>query len=76
MGVCISQGVNFFLVTIYWEAGVSGVHIDFSSKICSMQFNCLFRNSGVRGMLNEKDFCAVEIVFPTVGASIDRATGV
>lgn len=70
----ILLGMKFFLVVIDWNAGVSGLHEDFSSKGCSMQLNILFLNRGVRGMLGWKDYLAVDILFLIIGVYIDCAT--
>lgn len=39
-----------------------------------MHLNCLFLKSGVRGMLEVKEFRVVNMAFPIIEAHVDRAT--
>lgn len=49
--------------------------IDFSDKVCFSQLHGLFRNSDISGILEEKDYCAADMVFPMITAHFNRATG-
>lgn len=74
-GVCILCAVKSLLEAIDWMAVSPGLHVDFSSIGFSMQLNGFFLNSGVHGMLEGKNFCAVNMIFLIIGAYADRATG-
>lgn len=68
------HALNFLLASIDGDTGVLGLHIDFSSKACSMQLNGRVINFGVRGFLEGEDYRAVGMSFPSIGALIDRTT--
>lgn len=69
-------GVGSLLAAIGREAGVPGQHVYFSNKNCSIHLSNVFLNSGVRRMLERKDYCAEDSVFLTIQACIDRAIGI
>lgn len=48
--------VNFLLAAIDWYDGSPGVHVDVSSKLCSVQLNCLFLNCSVRELPERNHF--------------------
>lgn len=50
----------------------SSLQVAFFYKWFSIQLNGLVLNSGVREILGEKDYCAVDLVF-SIGYYIDRA---
>lgn len=74
MRVSIPPGVKTFLSASDWDAGVLAPQEVFCSKSCYMQMNVLLLNCGVRGLRNEKDYCAVNELFPTTEVNIDRQT--
>lgn len=51
---------------------VTGLHVDFSSRGESVQSNGIFVNSGIRGMLEGKDYRSVNTVFPIMSIYSDR----
>lgn len=74
MRVSILRVVNSLLAAIDRAAGVPGQQLYFSIKVYYMQLNSLFLGSGFRGMLEGKDYRAVDIIFSIIAAHIDRAT--
>lgn len=75
MRVSTLRGVNLFHIVIDHMASVPGLLVVFCSKGCSIQLNDLFQEHGVREKLGEKDYGPDGIVFPVIGAYIDRAKG-
>lgn len=75
MRVPFLRGLNFLLQGIEREAEVPGLHVDSYSKGRSTKMNGLFLNSGVHGMLEKRDYRAVQKVYPIIGAYIKQATG-
>lgn len=73
MKVSILWDVNFLLAAAYRDAGVSGLHVDFSENGFCVQLNGLFLKRYVHKLLKEKDYCVVGMIFPTLKAHIDRA---
>lgn len=71
----ILRGVISLLAAIDWDAVFPELHVDFSSRGCSMTLNRFSVNSGVRGMLEWKDYRAVDMVLSIVGGYIDCAIG-
>lgn len=69
------RDADSLLAVIILEAGVLKQYIDFPSKGFSMKLKCLFLNSGVGKMLEGKDCCALNMVFPNIGVYSNRATG-
>lgn len=63
----ILRGVNSLLTAIDRDAGVPALHVGFSNQGCSVHYNALFLNSGLRRVLEGDDYCAVDIVFPMIG---------
>lgn len=72
--VSILSGANSMLTPVDRDAGVPGIHGDFSSKGRSTWLNGVFLNSGVRGMPIRKDHIAVDIVFSIIGFYTYRVT--
>lgn len=68
------RGVNSSLAIIERDDGVPGLLVDFSNNNFSMQLNVFF-NSSAQGMLDEKYYRAVHIIFSIIEAYIDRAVG-
>lgn len=75
MRVSILCGANFLLAANDRGASAAGLHVDFPSKSCFMQFNGRFLNNGVREILERKNYHAVDIILSITDAYIDRATG-
>ena len=70
----ILRGCNSYLRAIETDSGISYLRVDFSSKNASVTLNGFFLETGVRGMLEGKDYRNVDFVFPFVAAFIDRIT--
>lgn len=68
-------GVISLHAAIEQEVGVPGPAVNCNSKDFYMQSNGRFLNNGERGMLREKDYHAVDIVFPIIRAYVGRARG-
>lgn len=49
--------------------------MDLSKRTSSPRFNRLFMNKGLQGMLNEKGYRILEMVFLFVASHFDRLTG-
>lgn len=64
--VFIQRGTNFSLPEIDRNVSASGLDIDITSKVCFMQLNSLFSNSGVRDILKGNDYRAEDIIFPVI----------
>lgn len=71
----ILSGCNTLLRAIERDSGVSGLHVDFSGKDASSCLNGIFLQTGLRGMLEGKDYRRLDTVFPFVAAFIDTVTG-
>lgn len=54
LGVSILRGVYSLLAAFEREAGVTGPHVNFFCKGCSMMLNGLFLNSSVVEMLEKR----------------------
>lgn len=54
---------------------VPELHVDFSDKVCSMQFHAFFLNTGIHVLRKEKDYRTVSLILPIMGATTDRTTG-
>ena len=52
-----------------------GTRIDFSKKDCSSQLNGIYTSTGLRGMLEGKDYKNLDTVFPFVFAYVDTWLG-
>ena len=70
----IMRGCNNYLRAIQSDSGISSLRVDFSSKNASVTLNGLFLETGIRGMLEGKDYRNVDFVFPFIAAFIDRIT--
>ena len=68
------RGCNSILRAFEADFRVSNLHVDFSSSQKSAQLNGFFTNTGVKGMLEGKDYHQLDMVFPFVAAFIDRAS--
>jgi len=66
---------NAILAEVENTYPASGLHVDFSKTEKTSQLNGLFLREGVRGMLEGKNFRAVDMVFPFVLSFIDRILG-
>ena len=71
----ILSGCNTLLRAIERDSGVSGLHVDFSGKDASSRLNGIFLQTGLRGMLEGKDYRRLDTVFPFVAAFIDTVAG-
>ena len=71
----ILRACNSLLRAIEEDSTTTSIHVDFSTKETSSALNGLFLESGIRGMLEGKDYRNLDYVFPFVAAFIDRVTG-
>lgn len=71
----ILRACNSLLRAIEKDCTTTSMHIDFSTKETSSALNGFFLESGIRGMLEGKDYRNLDYVFPFVAAFIDRVTG-
>lgn len=75
---CKSQllnGCNNLLSAYQKEFPIPGLQVSFSTAQKSSQLNGFFTSTGVKGMLEGKDYAAVDTVFPFIAAFLDRAIG-
>ena len=75
MKTAILRGCNSLLAAIQNQYPLSGVNVDFSKKEASTSLNGLFTADGLKGMLEAKEYRAIDYVFPFVAAFVDRALG-
>ena len=66
---------NAILAEIEKNYSATGLHVDFSKKEKTAQLNGFFLRDGVRGMLEGKNYRAIDLVFPFIAAFVDRALG-
>jgi len=71
----ILKSFNAILAEIEKNYPATGLHVDFSKKEKSAQMNGFYLRDGVRGMLEGKNYRAVDMVFPFLAAFFDRAVG-
>lgn len=69
------KACNAFLGHIEKRYALPGFHLDFSKKVRTTKLNGLFMKDGKRGILEEKNLYAVDIVFQLVAALIDKKLG-
>ena len=67
----VLRGVNNILAAIERDYPAPGLHIDFSTSSAGSSLNGIFVQDGLRGMLEAKDYRALTMVFPFIGAFID-----
>ena len=68
----ILRACNAILRQIEIDSHISQLHVDFSKKESSTQLNGIFLATGIRGMLEGKDFKNLDYVFPFIAAYVDR----
>lgn len=73
--VPILSGCNTYLRCMERDNGVPDLHVDFSSKDASDRLNGIFLQTGLRGMLEGKDYRKLDTVFPFVASFIDTISG-
>lgn len=71
----ILRACNSLLRAIQIDSSTTSMKIDFSTKETSSTLNGIFLETGVRGMLEGKDYKTLDYVFPFVAAFVDRITG-
>lgn len=64
---------NVLLFGIQRESGTAVVEADFSRRYVSFEVNRLFVNTGVRGLLEGKEYEAVDMMLPFVARFEDGA---
>ena len=68
----ILAGANAILAGIERDYYAPGLHVDLSKGDKGQYLNGIYTDEGLRGMLEAKDFRAFDMVFPFIGAFIDR----
>lgn len=71
----ILGGANEILRQLEKEFPARGFRTSFGSESKGGRYNGFFKNNGVVGMLEAKDYQALDMVFPFIGAYIDRCCG-
>lgn len=71
----VLRAVNSMLTEIQTKYPMPGRNVDFAKKEASSGLNGLFTNDGLKGMLEGKDYQAVDYIFPFVAAFTDRCLG-
>ena len=71
----ILRGCNTLLRYFENSHLMPGTRIDFSKKEASSQLNGFYTSTGLRGMLEGKDFKALDFVFPFIFAYVDTWLG-
>lgn len=73
--MALLRACNAILAHVEEKYALPGLHVDFAKTGKTTQLNGLFTADGLRGMLEGKDYYAVDMVFPFVAAFIDRSLG-
>lgn len=68
------RGCNLLLSAIQKKSGKPSLTVHSAKEDVSPDLNGLYKNNGFLVMLESKEFEALNIVFPFVGALVDRAT--
>ena len=71
----ILRACNSLLRAVQMDSSTTSMKVDFSTKETSSRLNGIFLETGVRGMLEGKDYRTLDYVFPFVAAFVDRITG-
>lgn len=74
MRVIVLCGVDALLTAVTRKADVPGLYEDFFSKSFFTQSSIFFLINGVCRMLEGKDYCAVDLIFPIIRANFDATT--
>lgn len=75
MKISILSGFRSLVIASSWNAYDPRLHVDFSSKFCSMQSYVLFQNIYICITIESKNYSAVDIVFSNARTNLDRAAG-
>ena len=67
----VLKGCNSLLRSIQDLYTMPGIRYDFSKKECSTALNGIYTNTGLRGMLEGKDYKVLDTIFPIVFAYVD-----
>lgn len=73
--VPVLRACNSLLRAMQDDCTTRSIHIDFSTKEASSALNGIFLQTGIRGMLEGKDYRNLDYVFPFVAAFVDRISG-
>lgn len=71
----ILSAANEILRQLEKEFPARGLRVAFGSAEKGRRYNGFFKSDGIVGMLEAKDFQALDMVFPFIGAYIDRCCG-
>lgn len=69
------ESVRCYFDSYRKEEPVPGLHLDFARTKQIVQLNGLFREDGLRRMMEKTSCHAVKFVFPFVASTIDRSPG-
>lgn len=68
----ILKGVNSVLAAFESDSYARALHVGFSTGESGRNLNGIFTVEGLQGMLEAKDYRALDMVFPFIGSYIDR----
>lgn len=68
------NGCNSLLTAYQNDFDLRGLRVDFSTNQNSSQLNGFFTSADVKGMLEGKDYSAIDTVFSFIAAFIDHVT--
>ena len=71
----ILNGVNDMLRLIEQDSQIPDFHVDFSGKESGNRLNGLYKQDGLTGMLEAKNYRSIDTVFPFIATYIDRCCG-
>ena len=71
----ILHTVNRFLQEVEQTSKGHGIHVDYSKGVVGPRLNGFFTENGIIGMLEGKDYEAMDIVSPFLGAILDMCCG-
>eukprot|EP00737_Agarophyton_chilense_P001689 gb/GEZJ01001895.1/.p3 GENE.gb/GEZJ01001895.1/~~gb/GEZJ01001895.1/.p3 ORF type:complete len:178 (+),score=19.70 gb/GEZJ01001895.1/:2858-3391(+) len=72
IGTSLFKDANNILVDIELHFPAPGLHIDFSTAEKGNSLNGFFTPDGIKGMVEPKEYRALDVVFPFIGAFFDR----
>ena len=73
--ITILTACNDLLALYQKESYVKDMQFNYTSTEKGNRVNGIFTNDGLRGMLEAKNYKAIDMVFPFVAAFIDRCSG-
>ena len=71
----ILRGLNTLLRFFQANSTLPGIRVDFSKNECTSQLNGIYTSTGLRGMLEGKDYKNLDSLFPFLYGYVDRWLG-